>query len=285
MQNKDNRINVAGDNNIIIQDAEHGLRSVPKYLTVPPAEPPTTFVGREEALEQLHQSLQSQQRLLLASGIRGIGKTTLAQAYFHKHQSDYQCMAWVNCPNGILQGLLECTIDDSLGFEAQRDNWERHYQLVWKKLANQQGKHLLVLDNANDREEVLRYLKSIPNWTILVTSTATVPNMPTQPVEKLREGPAIQLFCAYYEAAKGQDELLRRLLRAIGYHTLTIELLAKNLAELRNYSLQNLCDDLETRGVLQLPNTRAIDAERYHNKIEVNPKDLIRDIRYFYPAR
>ncbi|MDX1940830.1 MAG: NB-ARC domain-containing protein [Saprospiraceae bacterium] len=279
MQNKDNRITVAGDNNIIIQDAEHGLRSVPKYLTVPPAEPPTTFVGREEALEQLHQSLQSQQRLLLASGIRGIGKTTLAQAYFHKHQSDYQCMAWVNCPNGILQGLLECTIDDSLGFEAQRDNWERHYQLVWKKLANLQGKHLLVLDNANDGNEVLRYLQPIPNWTILVTTTADLQGrLPQEKVERLREGPAIQLFCSYYPAAKGQDELLRRFLNAIGYHTLTIELLAKNLAELRNYSLQEFCDDLENRGVLQLPKTRTIDAERYHNKIEVNPKDLIREL-------
>ncbi|MEK7254163.1 MAG: hypothetical protein AAB316_05420, partial [Bacteroidota bacterium] len=66
--------------------------------------------------------------------------------------------------------------------------------------------------------------------------------------------------------------------KAIGWHTLTIDLLAKNLsATAGRYSLDSLVEDLKNRGVFQLSRTRSVNSHYLHGAA-AKPEAVLRSL-------
>ncbi|MEZ4887264.1 MAG: tetratricopeptide repeat protein [Chitinophagales bacterium] len=235
-----------------------------KFLTAPPSTPPKNFLGREKDLKDIRQKLQNSGNVVLVNGIGGIGKTTLAQAYWREHQTDYDYMAWFTVVSDIQSAVLDSGIETSLGIEVgEGQTTETRFREVWRKLANLQGTKLLVIDNANDADDLAQQSFPFSQTSVLLTSRSNLPQFTQHAIGVLSLTKAKELFCDYYPAAKNQTPLLEKLLQYIGRHTLSIELLAKNLQQLRGkgYELQNLYDNLQAKGLLKPDKSRKIRSD------------------------
>ncbi len=259
-------------------------QSIPPLLTnnAPPL--PKYFLGRENDLKNISKHLQKEKNLLLLNGIGGVGKSTAAAAYWDIHKTQYDHMAWVMVPDGegeaeskLQRAFLEFSpIASSLNIPDSLVETPKRWRAVLNALHNLEGNNLLVLDNANDTA-VLRYIQqhlNFPNFTKIITSRNQLTNFPSYRIEVLPMDKAKALFIKHYPQAATQDQLLTKLLTAIERHTLAIELLAKNLAAARSYTLEMLYEDLHKKGILQIKN-RKIDTP-YQKQNNIEPTAIIK---------
>ena len=87
-------------------------------------------------------------------------------------------------------------------------------------------------------------LPAQPHWHLLVTSREEITNFHKQPIGFLNEEQSIELFKKYYTHKKLNEDDLKELVKAIDYHTLTIEILAKT-AEVQRYDAATLKQAIE----------------------------------------
>jgi tetratricopeptide (TPR) repeat protein len=211
---------------------------LPHELTkIPTIDLNTGFLGRHKDLERLEKQLQSSAQAVLVNGLGGIGKTTLARAYVHRHYNDYQHIAWIGGAEDLLTAFalnqdLAANLD--MPFQEKEDIQER-LQAILQRLrglsAPGNGRNLLVIDNAVATiadKAVHDQLPGPPGWHVLVTSREELPGFQPLKLDTLEPEAARELFRTHYKGRVGEQEL-ETLLTTIGYHTLTIELLAKML--------------------------------------------------------
>ncbi|MFK8006570.1 MAG: NB-ARC domain-containing protein, partial [Saprospiraceae bacterium] len=251
--------NVAGDKH----EHHYGEKKYPKHLSAQyPTFNPEKFVGRTKALQQLHLSLQSGNKTLLLNGLGGIGKTSVARMYCHLHEADYDHFVWLNqaddfetaCTNALgLQKNLGITLTD---------NPQQTIQNIFHVLNTIEGNNLLVLDNAD--RSLHTYTDQLPKtWKTLVTSREKMDDRFTEHrLDTLDIKEAKLLFKQYFTKASFSDTELQKLCDEIGYHTLTLELLAKTLQE--SWKLQTITDLLT-----YLQNNR-LDADALQEEVSTN---------------
>jgi tetratricopeptide (TPR) repeat protein len=252
-------------------------RKIPWLLTDEPSNPPY-FLGRESDLDAIQRAFAvKNQPLFLVNGEGGIGKTTLAERYWHQQEASegiYAHLGWVNASNGILNGLLP--LRWILGVELEpRDTPNLQFQKILAKLRDLDKFVLLVLDNANDAPDLkacFMELQKLKHCHILVTTRVQEwTDARLHRVEPLNPTEALKLFAHYYKPLMGNElTLLKSLFEAVGYNTLVIELLAKNLNALNDddpdtYPMAQLLADLQTNGLLAIEN-QAVDV-RYQSPV------------------
>lgn len=233
---------------------------IPKFLTKPPFLP-DYFIGRDEDLEAIHQKLfGANNLLLLVNGRGGMGKTTIAAKYFQTYQADYQHLAWVFTGESMLEALLTLAIPLNVQFGDKMPN-EQRLTLLLQKMANLKKPCLLVIDNANDLDDLTQHynaLRRCHNFHLLLTSRITeFQSAKRHEVQPLKWEDRLLLFQHHYPKLQASEyELLRSIITAVGKNTLVIELLAKNLREFNrfktSYSLQDLLNDLQEKGLLAI---------------------------------
>ncbi|UHG91757.1 tetratricopeptide repeat protein [Spirosoma oryzicola] len=262
----------------------HPQNVAPKYLTSKPFSA-EVILGRDDDLDKIKECLWNNNHLLLlVNGEGGIGKTTLASHYWHSNEANYKHLGWIFAGDGILRGLL--SMADKLKIEFQSSmNVEDRLEVFLQYLSNLEDPSLLVLDNANDIEDLQKYyknLKSLTNFHILVTSRVNeLSNITTFPVGSLDLETSIELFKTYYKnIIKEEETLLESIFIAVGFNTLVIELLAKNLRQLNkftsNYSLQDLLKSLQENGLLQIK-TKSVQTTYGSNELQTaKPEDIIK---------
>lgn len=270
----ENRDIKQGDKSIYVEKGnvtvKYDDKQIPKNLTRPPFIS-DVFIGRDDDIAAVHQELFiGKQLLLLVNGEGGIGKTTLAAHYYSHYEQDYQHMAWVFAGNSLLDALLTLALPLQIDFP---QNWlaRRRLDGLLAKMADLHKPCLLVIDNANNLSELENYylaLRSCANFHILMTTRIT--EFEQAACHKIRSLPcehAIALFKKHYPSHQApEDPLLQNILAAVGYNTLVIELLAKNL-NISNrlktlYSLTDLLNDLQLKGLLKLKSQTVSSA--YH---------------------
>ncbi|NTU41557.1 MAG: ATP-binding protein [Nitrospirales bacterium] len=222
---------------------------LPRFLTVKiPSISPEKIVGRSDALEDLHQRLFDSKQVVLVNGLGGIGKTSLAQAYFGKYGEEYRHLAWVNqitndlCGDFVnTEGLLE-----SLQIESKGKDTQTLFSNIMIKLRNvTEHPGLLIIDNAD--ESLAQWYDYLPHhfsWHILITSRKKIERFDLKELDLLSEDAAVELFLTHYTRGKISDKEIRGLVTAVDLHTLTIEILAKT-AQLQRTELSRLKTAIE----------------------------------------
>ena len=128
---------------------------IPKHLTQPPLIS-DVFIGRDKELKAIHKILTGNENiLLLVNGNGGMGKTTLASQYYHRHQKDYQHLAWLFSEQSIEGALLR--LSRELGVEIETREEHERLPLVLRALSNLDGPGLLVIDNANELDDLEKH--------------------------------------------------------------------------------------------------------------------------------
>ena len=218
------------------------------------------------------------------NGIGGIGKTTLAQAYCAAHKNEYQRIAWVTCNPYLNEAVNNSPIATQLGILMPPDlEADQRFERIWNaKMASLSGPNLLVIDNANDAEDLILHRPHLrlDNWHILVTTRTEIglQEFPRKKIEVLPPDAAETLFQQYCPLNDAEKPLLPQLLKLISYHTLLIELLSKSLSKLRGpqYGLADLLANLAEKGILQLDKNRKVISPYRAQK--ARPQEIIRSM-------
>ncbi len=242
--------------NVVIQ---YGHKEILKFLGSRPNSP-DAFMGRDEQLERFEGCMWQTTHLpqLLVNAEGGIGKTTFAAAYYLLHRNDYVHLVWVYAESGIANSLLGLSSALQISYDNDANDTQR-LALFLDEFRNLRSPSLLVIDNANDPEDLNAYnnaLRQLPNMHVLITSRVMeVDGLDTFPLPPLERKFAVALFKKHFPAhAPNEDALLDVLLPAVGYNTLVIELLAKNLSQFhktiqKSYNLTQLVEDLGSKGL------------------------------------
>lgn len=196
------------------------------------------FLGREADMQRLKEKLENTSKVVLMNGLGGIGKTVLATAYVQQYGGDYDHLAWINRGEDLINSFaLNKDLEERLGIPLeQEEDLKARFHRILRKLNQLPGQNLLVIDNAQDQvaqKEIYDTLPSPPSWRVLLTSRRNLSGFDRLPLDTLQPESARALFGLHYSGAF-TEEALEALLKEIGYHTLTIELLAKLLDRLNN---------------------------------------------------
>jgi tetratricopeptide (TPR) repeat protein len=191
------------------------------------------FVGRDNALIQLHEGLHRNPTAALTQGqvgaivaLGGVGKTTIAREYAEKFWRPYQQLLWVDCRSGLegqFAGLVEILTGRSGDPELKQ---AQRAALAYREL-NRPGQdilRLLILDNAENEDSVRPWIPTTGNCHTLITSrfTAWSPGVETYPVSVLDPVAARELLLrrAGRETSDGDAS---ELARTLGYLPLALE--------------------------------------------------------------
>ncbi|MCC6460739.1 MAG: tetratricopeptide repeat protein [Saprospiraceae bacterium] len=214
----------------------------PRFLNDPPH--PGFVTGREGLLANIHSALESGEAVALVRGIGGIGKTTAALAYLHDtaYSNCYAHLLWIEINSSLPEAFArQRDVQERLGIRAETDDLLRQNNLegvvlaLLEALRRLPGPKLLVIDNANDRDEIRHWKKILlhSGCRLLLTSRAEIPNVADLPVPELEPLPAATLFWHHYRpgeplpvAGPAVSEL-PLLLDDIAGHTLLIEMFGK----------------------------------------------------------
>ncbi|MBI1227093.1 MAG: tetratricopeptide repeat protein [Bacteroidetes bacterium] len=255
------------------------------------------FLGREADLQGIHDDLTAPQgvvetlharSLLLVNGVGGVGKTTLASHYYFQREKEYAHVAWLFCEPDIAQALLLLAKPLKLEFEPEATTNQR-LDLLLAALADLQGPCLLILDNANDLDDLdanYQRLRQLPNFHLLLTTRITnYRKAHTRSVSGLPPDEALELFETHLSSKtlkrtlnEAERAIFHDIRKAVDGNTLVLELLAKNLYVQNRlgerYTLPQLLEDLQSRGLLQLSHSKAVDTD-YGPLRHARPEEII----------
>jgi hypothetical protein len=228
---------------------------------------PNYFIGRNKKLKDIHQMLsgkKQRKKILLVSGIGGMGKTTLVQEYLYQPVCrDYFRRIIVvsvnkNLETAFVQAAAEALHLDIKSFPKPADQ----LQIVKENLVKCDGNNLFVIDNINesDKDDLVKMRDhfNATGWLFLIT-TRTVPDQFTVlRVDELEITEAVELFRHYYITDAGETAGIKNLLEHIHRHTLLTELLAKT-GKKKGLSVDRLLDALKAQDTKHRDLQRTID--------------------------
>jgi hypothetical protein len=254
-----------------IKSTKRSVKRIEKNLSDPPFSP-QYFIGRTDELNLIRQKFLAGIKIIPISGEGGLGKSSLASAYYHSFSHEYQHVAWVLKEGSIVDSILTLAASLNLTFNNALPANARVEKLL-KAMTSLPKPCLLILDNVNDKTDVEhnhQLLRKFQNFHILITTRLKIFGTTDVHVMKaLPKAVGLQLFNKYYKKhSSSEDELFYKLYDSISGNTLVIELLAKNLNVLNRfkivYTLGNLIHELQKKGVLALSKTTEVTDVDYH---------------------
>lgn len=262
--------------NSIVQRYE--IRDLPKILNSVPVLEIENYIPRVTILEEISNLFEQKNKKVNITGISGIGKTFLAKHFVEHYSEKFSHIVWLNCASGTVKAFTQgkgVKLLDIMGLASEYKSYkegnmseEGLMSMVLGRLQNIKVSSLFVLDNID--KDIYNYEDEIQlasNWKILTTSQEKLDGFHNYSTPYFDEE-SIHLFYKYYTLEKDDDNLIR-LLSAIEYHTLTIELLAKT-AEQRQLNIIQLVNRFIENGVNVVEKTKVIaDHGKERKKTEI----------------
>ncbi|WP_052402549.1 tetratricopeptide repeat protein [Muricoccus aerilatus] len=151
-----------------------------------PVRVPTHFIGRDDALAEIHAALgryEGRVAITALHGMRGVGKTVLAAAYAEWRRSDYRATWWVRAQTESTMRADIVALGVRLGWVGAEENEDPALATVVERLRHEGEGILLLYDNALDARGLTPHLPRGGAARILVTSNAYDWRGVAQPVE------------------------------------------------------------------------------------------------------
>ncbi len=218
------------------------------------------FVGREDAMVQMHHQLQQQERIAITAvvtGMAGVGKTELALQYalYHKKKSTYPGgICWIGVQAETVGVQLLNFAKSLLGLFPPEDlNLRGQLDYCWARW-QPPGDVLLILDDVHQYGEIQDYLPpQEQRFKVLIT---TRQNWLAASFEQLRlpvlsESAALALLESLIGASRLQAELEvgKGLCAWLGYLPLGLELVGRFLKRRTNWTLARMQQQLIDKGL------------------------------------
>jgi tetratricopeptide (TPR) repeat protein len=177
-------INLKGGNPIIKDNVFNYLSSERQQTKLnPPQSIPYTgvanFVGRQQELETLHQTLQQRDTVAISAvaGMGGIGKTELATQYARRYQDDYPGgICWLTARDTDLAAeivqfaLLKMNLKIPQELVGRPLNYQQQVDWCWNHWQPPEGLILVVLDDVNDWGNCREILPNSNRFRVLITT-------------------------------------------------------------------------------------------------------------------
>ena len=192
----------------------------------------STLIGREKELQEIDERLKASNTLLV-KGIGGVGKSTIASNYLHRHKDEYDYY-------GFFEGLESFESELEGAFKLEIEQGQDRLDRVLRELIKLEptSNKLLVIDNVKDIKENQEKLEKIlglehNGYRVLLTSRFNIKNVEIYPLPTLDPQDAQKLFLDNYTT----DELekVHQITEYLGYHPLFIELVATTIATMGYY--------------------------------------------------
>ena len=267
----DDRTNSSGDK--IKQQGDFGvgvnkgnitinnLASTQSQVKHPPQNIPrsnvSAFVGRENQLTQLHNTLQQNERVAISAvaGMGGVGKTELALQYAHKHYqaNDYPGgVCWLRAKEGnvatqiisFAQAHLDLTIPQDLDLPTQVGYCYRNWR---------DGNVLLVLDDVDNYQQIEDcYFTQDSRYKVLITTRERFSAVISLDLDVLTPEAALELLISLAGKERFTDEesnqLASQLCEWLGYLPLGLELVGRYMKK-RRISVAEMLSRLQGKGI------------------------------------
>lgn len=203
------------------------------------------FIERDVEIENLKDILEGNNVAVIINGMGGIGKTEIAKSFYWKENDsqNYKYFGWIDYRDNLKKSFLN-SFNFNISFN-DNDSMDAKFNTLLNELYDINDKVLLFIDNfatnrnsdiLNEECEILNSLNN--NFKIVITSREVISSFKEFKLCFLSEEKCRELFYAYYNVDK-DDEKLNIILKLLGYHTLTIELLAKTANECE-YTIEKL---------------------------------------------
>jgi len=224
--------------------------------------------GRKDDVKEIFSQLTDNNSLLIINGLGGIGKSVVAKAIAEKYKDLFSHRVWVEIQSddtkdkkdelsftSALINNYELISNLNLRFPDTMDSRGKFNNILYE-LNQLEGPNLMVIDNANRSiSKFIPRLTQSSNWIILFTSREKISGVTEYELDTLELDSALKLFYTFYQIEKNDDVLIK-ILDAIEFHTLTIELLAKT-GNKRHLTIEELGNSILDNG-LKLPKTSKV---------------------------
>ena len=226
------------------QFGEIGVLEPPMDLPILSALDESSFFGRTDELDTIVRRFEDNDRVVILSGLGGMGKTELAvrfaqakwsgESYFVRFTKDWR------------QTVLENIAPHISGLSRDTSDIDQIYRSAMAKLKDRSADELLILDNVDSEETSITQLKrDLSELNLRVLITTRIDTEHAVSVDTLQRTDLLRLF-DLHESAATPDER-DALINAVDGHTLTIDLMARALRPGRRSAtaeqlLSNLAD-------------------------------------------
>ncbi|KAB8316014.1 tetratricopeptide repeat protein, partial [Tolypothrix campylonemoides VB511288] len=216
----------------------------------------TKFVGREEKLQQLHQLLQENDRVVIAA-MGGVGKTELALQYAIAHRETYQGgICWLLALQDVGLNIVKFA-RTQLGLNPPKISPDfdllAQVQYCWRNW--REGEVLLVLDNVTYYKQVKPYLPtSSSRFKVLMTTRQSLgKSIAPLSLDVLQPEAALELLRTLIGAERVDEEIsqAQSLCEWLGYLPLGLELVGRYLARKQDLFLAEMLRRLEKKRLEQ----------------------------------
>lgn len=188
--------------------------------------------SRNKELARLQEMIDGGEQPLWIWGAGGLGKTELAMEFARKQIERGRTSCLVTFRGSIKETVLDMNFS---GFEFEGDA-DAEYKARLNLLKDNYKDVLLIIDNFDAEDKVLAELQAEPAYRELLGldmkilfTTRSRPNNSVPELEPLDEENALRLFKSI--APGDAEEIVRKLLREVDCHPMTVEILAHTLNE------------------------------------------------------
>lgn len=216
-----------------------------KYELIPNISTCEYFVegSRNQEIAWLSDTIERQQPVFVW-GYGGIGKTELMQE-FSQYQSKIRNVAFTTFSNSIRETIIQMKFAgyvmpelEQLSEEKRRVVEQKIYQEKLKLLNEYSEKDILIIDNFEKEGKTLTELKQEDAYRDIIGihmhvifTTRNRPDTITPEVQPLKEKDLLKMMKHYLGDKIISDDILLQLIKAVDSHTMSVELIAKLLAD------------------------------------------------------
>ena len=190
------------------------------------------FLGREQEIAEIGRLLE-EDHVLFLQGMGGIGKSEIAKGYARAFRDSYDCIIFATYISSLKDLLCgeDIYIENVSRAEGEsRDAWYSRKLHALQTIVNERT--LLIIDNFDtDYDPELTDFINL-DCRLLFTTRNLHSDYPALQVGRIPDTAVLrEIFLKHYgrPVKKEEEPLLEEILKTVAYHTITVELIAKQM--------------------------------------------------------